>query len=106
MAPVLASVQRAVKAGCKVVCVTVGAPYRSSTATLRSSWAAVDQVRQAATVPVVLKGIMNAQDAHAAVDKNISGIIVSNNGGMFTPGLASAMEGHENPFSVFRERYA
>lgn len=96
MTPVLAGVQRAVKAGCKVVCITVGAPYRSAggaaAASLQSSWAAVDQVRQAANVPVVLKGIMRAQEAQAAVDRGIQGIIVSNNGGLLTPGLASPME--------------
>ena len=56
MAPVLASVQRAVKAGCKVVCVTVGAPYRPAGGATKGnplvSGAAVDQIRRAANVPV------------------------------------------------------
>lgn len=41
---------------------------------------------------VVLKGIMRPQDARAAVDSGIQGIMVSNNGGLLTPGLASPME--------------
>jgi 4-hydroxymandelate oxidase len=105
MAPVLNGVKQAVKVGCKVVCVTVGTPYRPmgadgapNPAKLRAdgnphmSWAIVDQVLQAVNVPVVLKGIMNAHEAHAAVDKGIQGIIVSNHGGSFVQGLASPIE--------------
>jgi 4-hydroxymandelate oxidase len=95
MAPVLAGVQRAIKAGCKVICITTGAPYRSANGSrpnLQSSWAAVDRVRQAANVPVVLKGIVSAKEATAAVDRGIQGIIVSNNGGLSTPGMASPIE--------------
>ncbi len=105
MAPVLTRINQAVKAGCKVVCVTVGTPYQPTgaggapnPAKLRPdgnphmSWAVIDQVLQATTVPVVLKGIMSAQEAQLAVEKGIPGIIVSNYGGLFVQGLASPIE--------------
>ena len=100
MAPVLAGVQRAVKAGCKVVCVTVAAPYRpaagAANVSANMSGMAFDQVRRAANVPVVLKGIMRAEDAKAAVDRGAQGIIVSNgvsnNRGRMAPGFASPIE--------------
>jgi 4-hydroxymandelate oxidase len=84
MTPVLARVQQAVKAGCKVVCLTVGTP---SLGDPHMTWAVVDQVKQAAKVPVVLKGVMSADDAQAAVDKGAAGIVVSNHGEI-VPGLA------------------
>jgi 4-hydroxymandelate oxidase len=89
MAPVLDGMRRAVKAGCKVVCITVGTPSQGNP---HMSWDVVDRVRQAAGVPVVLKGIMSAQEARVAVEKGIQGIIVSNHGGMFVPGIASPIE--------------
>jgi isopentenyl diphosphate isomerase/L-lactate dehydrogenase-like FMN-dependent dehydrogenase len=92
MAPVLAGVQRAVKAGCKVVCVTVGSPYRAAGGNSVASAAAVDQIRRAVSVPVVLKGVMRVDEAKAAIDKGIQGVIVSNNGGLTTQGLASPIE--------------
>jgi isopentenyl diphosphate isomerase/L-lactate dehydrogenase-like FMN-dependent dehydrogenase len=52
----------------------------------------VDQVRQAAKVPLVLKGIMSAEDAQVAVDKGIQGIIVSNHGAHAVQGMAAPFE--------------
>ena len=105
MAPVLSRAQNAVKVGCKVVCLTIGTPYRPTGAgeapnptklpvygDPRMDWAVVDQVRQAANVPVVLKGIMSAEEAKTAADKGVSGIVVSNHGGSFVQGLASPIE--------------
>jgi len=79
MADVLNRVRQAVKAGCGVVCVTTG-PHSAL------SWPLVDQVREAANTPVVVKGIMSAKDALLAVDKGVQGIIVSNHGGPIQPG--------------------
>ena len=66
MAAVLARAQQAVKAGCKVVCLTVGTPYLPST-NPRMDWSVVDQFRKATTVPLVLKGIMSVDEAKTAV---------------------------------------
>ena len=105
MTSVLNGIKQAVKLGCKVVCLTVGTPYQltgaggaPSPANLRPdgnphmSWTAVDQVRQASGLPMVLKGVMSAQEAQIAVEKGIQGIIVSNHGGLFVQGLASPIE--------------
>jgi 4-hydroxymandelate oxidase len=105
MAPVLNGIKQAVKVGCKAVCFTVGTPYQPTgaggapnPAKLRPegnphmSWSVVDQVRQASSVPLILKGIMSAQEAQMAVAKGVQGIIVSNHGGLFVQGLASPIE--------------
>jgi 4-hydroxymandelate oxidase len=105
MGPVIKRVQAAVQAGCKVVCLTVGTPYLpagqggppnpAKLATLGNpalDWGVVDQVRQAAKVPVLLKGIMSPEEAQAAVQHGASGIIVSNHGGRFVEGLATPIE--------------
>jgi isopentenyl diphosphate isomerase/L-lactate dehydrogenase-like FMN-dependent dehydrogenase len=96
-------VQQAVKAGCKAICITVGAPYRNASgapnpARLASmanpaiNWTLIDQLRQGINVPVVLKGIMSPEEAAAAVKRGIQGIVVSNYGGLLTKGMASSTE--------------
>jgi 4-hydroxymandelate oxidase len=56
------------------------------------SWSAIDQLRQGIGVPFLLKGIMSPEEAQSAVQKGVQGIVVSNYGGLLTPGLASPME--------------
>ena len=100
---VRAKMDQAVKAGCKAVCITVGAPLRNAegwptpakvAAMSRPAlnWAAIDQMRKGISVPVLIKGIMTPQEADAAVKRGINGIVVSNYGGLLTPGMASSME--------------
>jgi isopentenyl diphosphate isomerase/L-lactate dehydrogenase-like FMN-dependent dehydrogenase len=102
---VLNSAQAAVKAGCKAVCITVGAPYElSRTAGARGiaqatplgnpaiNWDYVDRLRQKITVPILLKGIMSAEEAQVALEKGIQGIVVSNHGGRFITGVADPMK--------------
>jgi isopentenyl diphosphate isomerase/L-lactate dehydrogenase-like FMN-dependent dehydrogenase len=81
--------QQAVKAGCKAVCVTVGANGRG---VAHLSWNMIDQIRRGLGVPVVLKGVMTAEDAKEAVKRGIEGMIVSNYGGLLSKGLVSPME--------------
>lgn len=101
---VIARVQRAVKAGCKAVCITVGTPYESAGTIGRPrlgelpvmanpslDWPYIDRLRQQIEVPVLLKGIMSAEEAQKAAEKGIDGIVVSNHGGRFVPGLAQPM---------------
>ena len=102
MPPVLARVQQAVKAGCRAVCITIGTPYQPGAAgsplklvklaSPRMDWSIVDQVRQAAKVPVLLKGVMNPDEARSAVQHGVSGVLVSAQAGRFVPGLASPIE--------------
>jgi 4-hydroxymandelate oxidase len=105
MTPVLGRVRRAAQAGCRAVCLTVGTPYRpagfdgapnpAKLAALGKpdmNWPVVDEVRQAAKLPVVLKGIMSPEEARTAVERGVDGIIVSNHGGRFVEGLATPVE--------------
>jgi isopentenyl diphosphate isomerase/L-lactate dehydrogenase-like FMN-dependent dehydrogenase len=73
----------AVKAGCRVICLTVTPPDGQSTqapSVSRSTWRGIEQLRQGITVPVVLKGVMTRDDAQRAVERNIQGLVVSNGG--------------------------
>ena len=96
-------VQRAEGAGCRVMCVTVDSPtfgarnreqhaqselpprelpnlkgrdYLDPTLT----WKDIDWLRGFAKTPVVLKGVLNPDDAAIAVKAGVGGIIVSNHG--------------------------
>jgi isopentenyl diphosphate isomerase/L-lactate dehydrogenase-like FMN-dependent dehydrogenase len=44
-------------------------------------WADVDRVRSATSLPVLLKGILDPDDAEEAVHRGAAGIVVSNHGG-------------------------
>lgn len=46
----------------------------------RMTWKDVDWLRGFAKVPVLLKGVMDAEDARRAVDAGVAGLIVSNHG--------------------------
>ena len=75
-------VAQAVDAGCGVLCITVGV---SSTQTpIRTDWRAVEQLGQTARVPLVVKGIMNPDDAETALEHGAQGIVVSSHGGLVT----------------------
>ena len=45
------------------------------------AWGDVDWLRSTCDVPVLLKGILNPEDAKRAVERGASGIVVSNHGG-------------------------
>jgi 4-hydroxymandelate oxidase len=82
---VRARIDKAVELGCKAVCITVGAdPLRD--------WKSLDGLRQGIRVPVLLKGIMSAEEAGTAVDRGIAGIVVSNHGRPFEDGFAAPMD--------------
>jgi isopentenyl diphosphate isomerase/L-lactate dehydrogenase-like FMN-dependent dehydrogenase len=55
-------------------------------------WDIVDRVRQAANTPVLLKGVMHPDEARAAVQHGVNGLIVSAQAARFVQGLASPME--------------
>ena len=79
-------VAQATDAGCAVLCVTVGV---SSTQTpMRTEWRVVEQLGQAAGVPVVVKGIMSPADAETALQHGAQGVVVSSHGGLVTGSAA------------------
>lgn len=98
-------VQKAESLGCKALCITVDtpiggarnrearvkfdlpegliAPYTNGPfdQKLPLTWKEMEWLISFATVPVLLKGILNANDAETAIKIGASGIIVSNHGG-------------------------
>lgn len=84
-------VQEAARAGCKAVCLTVGAPYRAAGAT-KVDWKMIDELRQGISLPFLLKGIMSPEEAQLAVARGVQGIVVSNHGGLLSPGLAAPID--------------
>jgi 4-hydroxymandelate oxidase len=74
--------QEAVKAGCKVVCLTLGG----------IAWSEVDRLRSSVAVPLVLKGIMSVEKAKIAVQHGVQGIVVSSYGGPEMNGVAASIE--------------
>ncbi|MBM3795580.1 MAG: hypothetical protein FJW31_16320 [Acidobacteria bacterium] len=56
-------------------------------------WAGFDKVRAASKAPVLMKGILRAEDAKAAVERGASGIVVSNyrSGVAELPGVAATI---------------
>jgi len=60
---------------------TGAALYRVGTGRLWYTWQYLDDIRKFIKTPVLLKGILTAEDARLAVEHGVNGIIVSNHGG-------------------------
>lgn len=84
-----ARIDRAVAAGCKAVCVTLGAV--NSQAEFRPDWAAIAELRRGIGVPVLVKGILAPAEAEAAVRSGVQGIIVSGHGRPGAPASITAL---------------
>ncbi len=56
------------------------------------SWDVLDQVKEWAGVPVILKGIMSPDEASEAVANGADGIVVSNHGGRVIDGAPATIE--------------
>ena len=78
-------VARAVEAGCRAVCVTVGVSASDHRPT-STDWDAVAGLAEAVDVPVVVKGIMSVAAAETALAAGAQGIVVSNHGGLVDRG--------------------
>jgi 4-hydroxymandelate oxidase len=70
-------IEEAVGLGCKALCITAGS----------TDWASIDRLRQGVRVPCILKGVMSAEEARAAMARGMDGMVVSNYraGGMAAP---------------------
>ena len=80
-------IQQAIGAGCKAICITVGAmPARTGTrgvATIAApDWSAVASLKRASTVPVILKGVTTVESARLAMQQGVDAIVVSSYGGL------------------------
>ncbi|KAH6935658.1 hypothetical protein HPB50_007476 [Hyalomma asiaticum] len=56
------------------------------------SWADIDWLRSKVDLPLVIKGILRAEDAVEAVDHGASAIIVSNHGGRYMDGVPATLD--------------
>jgi len=65
--------REAVDAGCRVLGVSASAPTEVE-------WTAIQQLRNAVDVPLVLKGVMSAAQAQDAREHGLDGVVVSNYG--------------------------
>ncbi len=73
---------------------TGGFTPRSALAHISASvtWKDVDRFAEASELPVVLKGIVTAEDAGIACDHNVAGIVVSNHGGRQLDGVSATID--------------
>ena len=76
---------RAVDAGCRAVCATVGVSSSDHRPT-STDWDAVAALAAAVDVPVVVKGIMSVAAAETALSAGAQGLVVSNHGGLVDRG--------------------
>ena len=81
---------RAVDAGCRAICVTVGVSADQRPAP--TDWDAISRLAAAVDVPVVVKGIMSPSDAETALGAGARGLVVSNHGGLAGGGETLAVD--------------
>jgi 4-hydroxymandelate oxidase len=55
------------------------------------SWSDIAWIRERAPLPLLVKGIMTAEDARIALDHGVDGIVVSNHGGRQLDGVAAGV---------------
>ena len=70
----------------------VGLEKKTGQQWLPLSWETVDWVRSLTSLPILLKGILTAEDALLALEHGVSGIIVSNHGGRQLDGVVTGIE--------------
>lgn len=56
------------------------------------TWETLDWIRSVTSLPIILKGILTAEDAELAVQHRVAGIIVSNHGGRQLDGVPPTIE--------------
>lgn len=118
----LALVRRAEAAGCRAIVLTVDAPrWGRKERSLRSeaqfawpasgnlaglppatvewpdggapvTWADLDWLRTVTALPILLKGILTAEDAALAATRGVEGIVVSNHGGRQLDGAVASID--------------
>ena len=91
-AKIRSQAQDAERAGCKIILVTMDAPDAGAGRPARLDWGAVDALRSAVSVPVIVKGVTTAADAATAVARGAQGLVVSNYGRTSTPGQPAPLD--------------
>ncbi len=92
-------VQRAEQAGFKAIALTVDTPLPAPkerdiqpARVPALTWKELDWLRSLTSLPLVLKGVRTAEDAHVAVECGVNGILVSTHGGRQMDSTLSAIE--------------
>ncbi len=67
-------------------------PYGITGQTPYLGWKIIDQLRGMTKVPLLLKGILTAEDAQLAAERGVDAIIVSNHGGRYLDYAPSTLE--------------
>lgn len=57
-----------------------------------ATWEALDRLRATSRLPIVIKGILSAEDARRAVDHGARAVVVSNHGGRQLDGAPAALD--------------
>jgi 4-hydroxymandelate oxidase len=68
------------------------AAFLASARTMLLTWDEIDWMRRITDTPIVIKGVMTAEDAALAVEHGVDGIIVSNHGGRQVDGTLATIE--------------
>jgi lactate 2-monooxygenase len=69
-----------------------------------TTWDDLSFLRQCTTLPIILKGIVHADDASKALDAGVDGIIVSNHGGRQTDGSIATLDALPKIVEVIQNR--
>lgn len=65
-------------------------------------WSAVSWLKSVTKLPVLLKGILTAEDARIAVKHGVDGIIVSNHGGRQLDGVPATVRYYTTPYILLQ----
>ncbi len=68
------------------------ASHTGSAFTPSLTWEDIEELRRRTSLPVILKGVLAAEDARRAVDAGADGIVVSNHGGRQLDGAVPAVD--------------
>ena len=58
----------------------------------QGTWETIDRLRSLTSLPILLKGILSAEDARLAVEHGVAGIVVSNHGGRQLDGSSATID--------------
>ena len=89
-------IQAAIEAGAATICLSLGEERRDQGMPVRYGWDVLERLRDAATVPLIVKGIMQTGDAVEAAKRGIAAVVVSNHG-------TGQAEGDTEPVAVLPE---
>ena len=71
---------------------TAAATMLATFPNLGLAWADLDWLRAQTTLPILVKGVLTADDARLALDHGVDGIVVSNHGGRQVDGAVAALD--------------